>query len=430
MTMKKRNPFKFLRHAVKMVGRTRRSYAMLSLTLVLSFSMLLGFLLWTDSSLYNEYKEVFHQDKNLVFVSNNDNNRSLSELLKEKAAEYGTTYDLEFFESQWEFVLGSLETLEGEPIGYSTVTCIAIPRHSWMFFDYPLVEEITWLDGREHGDVDLKSGEILMDEQLFRALGLTEEAPEFFCNLAVIMSTDTSKDPHITRRFTVVGTIPNNTPMALEKHDNSEFVSLYGSPHLVFSLEDVSPEMYPEVSWTSLLAFYTDNPTSVQQLAINMGFTNGTSSTHTAYTAAMAEMSVRTGTKAVIAAALLVLLGINLYGSFANALNDRKFEIGVKRAVGASGGQIIRQFLYESFLVMGANILLSVWLVLTAGLTYKVIYEHIPDAYGHYYTFTLYISPASVAMFAACSISLMVVFSLIFSYKSTQVQIVDYLKAE
>ena len=68
-------------------------------------------------------------------------------------------------------------------------------------------------------------------------------------------------------------------------------------------------------------------------------------------------------TKALITCAMLLILGINLYSSFSNALNERKFEIGVKRAIGASGFAIVRQFLYESLTVMVANILVSVALV-------------------------------------------------------------------
>jgi ABC-type antimicrobial peptide transport system permease subunit len=44
--------------------------------------------------------------------------------------------------------------------------------------------------------------------------------------------------------------------------------------------------------------------------------------------------------------------------------------------------------------------------------------------------YIIYFSPYSIAMFAVCAVTLTVVFSLIFAYKSTQVQIVDYLKAE
>lgn len=42
-----------------MVGRKWKSYALLSVTIVLSFSLLLGYLTFSDSAIYNENKELF-----------------------------------------------------------------------------------------------------------------------------------------------------------------------------------------------------------------------------------------------------------------------------------------------------------------------------------------------------------------------------------
>ena len=42
--MRKGKLFSLLRHAFQMVGRTWKSYALLSVTIVLSFSLLLGYL--------------------------------------------------------------------------------------------------------------------------------------------------------------------------------------------------------------------------------------------------------------------------------------------------------------------------------------------------------------------------------------------------
>ena len=145
---------------------------------------------------------------------------------------------------------------------------------------------------------------------------------------------------------------------------------------------------------------------------------------------AMEMMQSQAGNKAIIACALLVLLGINLYSSFTNALSERKFEIGVKRAIGASAWSIVLQFLYESIIVMLANILVAVAVVADVFIVYMYIYERTPDEWGMYNDFILYISPHSVAMFALCAVTLTIVFSIIFAYKSTRVEIVQYLKAE
>lgn len=426
--------FRFMRHAITMVGRNRRSYAMLSVTIVLSFSLLLGYLGWTDSSLYNTYKSTFHKDRNLVYVYQDEFDRGLIELLKEQAAEYNTTANLEILRCRNLGLLNVFETEEGVPVVSPAPNVLCVPRHSWMLADYFTPLEVTWLDGESHPDVDLKSGELLVDEQFFQALGLEGENPEIFLSLYNVLKMgmyETLEEITFQGTFTVIGTVPSTESISLKFDKEIEEASIAGNyhPRLLFSMEDLNPDTNTAFDWSSHLVFYTQSPEQVTALARSMNF-NGVQAVYEDQDAALEEMRTVDGTKAAIAAALLLLLGINLYSSFANALNDRKFEIGVKRAIGASGFQIVRQFLYESLLVMGANILASVWLVLTVGLTYKVIFEHIPNASEVYPTFILYISPYSIAMFAVCSIGLTVMFSLIFAYKSTQVQIVDYLKAE
>lgn len=50
---------------------------------------------------------------------------------------------------------------------------------------------------------------------------------------------------------------------------------------------------------------------------------------------AIKEENIVIRDKYIIAAVLFVILGINLYSAFSNALNERKYEIGIKRAIGA-----------------------------------------------------------------------------------------------
>ena len=65
-------PLRRLIHAAQMVWRNRRRYAFLSVTIVLSFSLLLGYLLYTDSRNYNNYKEIFSRDRSIVILGTED----------------------------------------------------------------------------------------------------------------------------------------------------------------------------------------------------------------------------------------------------------------------------------------------------------------------------------------------------------------------
>jgi len=64
-----KRPLRYLRHSLLMIQRNRLVYTKLSVTVVLSFSLLLAFLLFTDTRLYNEYKEIFAQPREIVLSS-------------------------------------------------------------------------------------------------------------------------------------------------------------------------------------------------------------------------------------------------------------------------------------------------------------------------------------------------------------------------
>ena len=74
---------------------------------------------------------------------------------------------------------------------------------------------------------------------------------------------------------------------------------------------------------------------------------------------------------------LYLILGIYLFGCFENALVKRTFEISVRRAVGASGMQIIRQFLFEGIMVMLLSIFASVALTAELAILFKLYLNYV-----------------------------------------------------
>ena len=50
--------------------------------------------------------------------------------------------------------------------------------------------------------------------------------------------------------------------------------------------------------------------------------------------------------------------------------------------------------------------------------------------FNHYWHWTIYISGTSILLFAVVTVALTLLFSVIFAVKATQVQVVEYLKAE
>ena len=455
----KRKPFGILRHALTMVRRNLRSYAMLSVTIILSFSILLGFMGYMDSEHYNQYKIPLGRDPSLLRVNADKLSAARANVLQERAAEYGTTHSVQYFVTpSMQLSTDGWSLATGEPFGNSVMHAQTyfVPKECWFIektYYYNKGErgvldpyEVTWLDERETNNVTLQPNEIIMDEQLFKALGLSRENSTL--NLDVY---DAANFAWVEGAFTVVGTVPSSAPLEVETYKepvSGEIKARVNStaPHadgynavLIFPTDVLNRESMRQAQLKRTIIFYSDQPASVQQLIQTLEPGVVVMSVYESHESALEVIRTEKATKSLIAILLLLILGINLYSSFQNALNERKFEIGVKRAVGASAFSIVRQFFYESMLVMLSNIAVTVAVVVDIGLVLKLYREANAITYtaeGHirrnmaYMDYVLYITAESVAMFAVCALVLTVVFSFIFAYKATRVQIVDYLKAE
>ena len=447
----KKKPFGILRHACRMVLRNIRSYALLSVTIILSFSILLGFMGYMDSEHYNAYKQLFTKDSGLVRINGQAMPANRAALIQQRAEECGTTHSVQYLWQAMGLKSDGWTLPTGETLTSSLDTRVySIPRECW-FLEKPFAGAIneltpytvTWLDGRDTANITLEKGQILMDEQLFKALGLSYGNSTLELNL--YGNTDEFKGT-----FTVVGTVESMQPLKVETYTEpltgkqvAEIAAGESSAYnsvLVFSLDDFNPETYNAAIWPRTVIFHSDEPLSVKQMIKSIEPDLSVTTVYEAQEEALKVIRTEKATKALIAMLLLLILGINLYSSFANSLNERKFEIGVKRALGASAFTIVRQFFYESMLVMITNLAITVSLVVDMGLVLKIYREatyRLEDIgtntvranYG-YQNYVLYITSQSVAMFAVCALVLTVVFSLIFAYKATRVQIVDYLKAE
>ena len=434
-----KGPFKILKDAVRMVGRTLKTYVLLSVTIVLSFSLLLGYLLYADSAFYTKYAYTMSLDSRVLYA-------------------YGRSgLDLMGFKDHLEKVQGTevyyLRTLgtslnrvqyaldDGTKVRLPYVTLAVVPAHvPALVFQAGRAAEVKWLDGRQAEDVHLAAGEMLLDADIFEALKLGEkEEPTLFLDMSTY-SSKTRTSTSYRRMVKVVGTvkITGQRDYSYIKYMGSDRVQLtrelleingsYTNGYAVMSQED--PELVDFARNSSVqIMVLSDNPKRAQEAAKTFSVTLWANLD--TQNDAMDRMQLEERTKAVIAIAIMILMSINLYSSFTNALSERRFEIGVKRAIGASSWAIVRQFLYEGLMVMAVNILLSIGLVADVAIIYKFIYQQIPvDKYGTLPFFYLHLSNYSIMMFTGCALSLSVAFSLIFAYRSTQVEIVEYLKAE
>lgn len=427
----KRNFCSVLCHAFRMVVRRIKTYAFLSVTIILSFSFLLGYLMFTDSQSYNEYKELFQRRRGDVVISENTGRGSSakSELLMEQLDKmedtvYFTAYSASFGAMRVSYDAEAVGGGEGTSFYFANLYALFLPDGAWLDliedWTYASSNEIVWLQENRDEAFSLQANEVILSEKLYFALGLDKESQPVF---------RLRTDRNLNTELKVVGYAKSAEPIDYSKDSWVYTPTMFLSVKFMDFLDKEGVDLWAEqevVISRRLFFVHTERPEKIVALAKTMEY----SSVYSVYEeqdAAMEQIQSQVGNKAIIACALLVLLGINLYSSFSNAMNERKFEIGVKRAVGASAWSIVRQFLYESLMVMVANVIISIALVVDIGVLYKIIVEW---QSGFLDTYVLYLSPHSMVIFGACAVTLTVVFSLIFAYKSTQVEIVQYLKAE
>ena len=414
-----RRLFRMICHGTLMMVRNLRSYSMLSLSVVLSFSVLLGYLAISDSTLFNQYKNVIYKPDGWTIV--HDDQLSAGDLSALQAltgdAAGGSSYIMCEYGSRF---------VEAEDRSYNyTFSIYSVPSVTWdIFVPHGIPENVavSWLDGRQGNGISLSKGEILISRQAYDILFAGETGDPV---LPVCVEVQDGGVRWLDCR--VVGTL--DAPDFFSKGLSVSDVN--ASMHItVFMSQSTVDEMaggaMPEMAarWA---VYNAKKPAVVVKAAEQLGMT--CNSIQELKSNALKEMQIAAQAKMIVVLLLFVLLGINLYGGFSNALDRRRFEVGVKRAIGASKWDIIGQFLWESLLLMACNILAALMLVINGLLIYKYIWEMGQD-FSPYHKWTIYMNGTSILMFAVVTAGLTLLFSIVFAVKATQVQVVDHLKAE
>jgi len=415
---RQKQSFRYLKHSILMIQRNRLVYTKLSVTVVLSFSLLLAFLSFTDARLYNEYKEIFAQPREIVQSNIYGKPTAFRALLSQikKNITGADCYGYATLGGYCEYVNG-----------YVNVSCSFLPAgdmpvYRWYNIDFEKTSGLCTaapigLSG-EKQDFDLKENEVIINESWYNALiDGGAQSP-----LRILIHFDWQDGKSCDWVLTAVG-VCNDTfeeKLLLDKDG-----SVYGWGKMYLSAGLLSREDVGEFSTSAEYSVWVNTATPEKAIAYARALGFWTYGVSEAQKAANDLLAIEKANKAYIAAVILVLLGINLYSSFTNALQERRYEIGVKRALGAGKGHIVRQFLYESLCVLLFDTLLSATLVIDLMIGYKAYQAFVLGK-----EWIVYISPYSVIMFLVCSLSLSMVFSLMFAFQSTQVEIISNLREE
>ena len=399
-------------HACKMLRRNLRSYLMLSITLVFSFGVLLAYFAFSDSNSYNAYKEIMSSPREIVMAYSRNESFEELQILNKQVMEQipGTS-------SYLYPVIGTTLSQYG-----NIHTEISIlPNHASMVFrdisDETVFENYTSLVEVIQGQgFPLKEDQAIINESLYRSL-----SPEGALPMPLQIPFLTTDGTYIIRQVQVVGVCKDigETPLSYDAEGNLQgYAHVYVSQSL---LEE--SDIHRIVQRKPMILFHSPNPETVAAYAKH--FDVVLHAVCIAQDAATGLLHMQAKDKLLIALVLYCLLSLNLYGCFSNALSDRRYEIGIKRALGASKITIVFQFFVEGLLVMLGSILISVLSISAIVALYK-LYQLI--VIGGQWIF--YVSPHSLLMFAICSVGMSLFLSLLFAFRATQTEISNQLKSE
>ena len=399
-------------HAVKMLRRNLRSYAMLSITLVFSFGVLLGYFLFSDSQGYNDFKEIFSSPREIVMAYARSEDARELQVLKQQVAEQlpGTGAYLFFDVStrlpQYGDVLANVSVLPGQAsIVFREISDDVIYEN----YTVP----VTVVQGQTF---PLRGNQAVINRSFFHSLSPSQTLP-LTLEIPFYMADGTQ----ILREVQVVGVCED---ISEEGPFYSAEGKLCGQTQIYVSQALFSREELPQLTQRKPLLLIR-SPEPEKAAAYAKQFDLVLHAVCMAQNAATEALHRQAKNKALIALVLYALLCLNLYGCFSNALSDRRYEIGIKRALGAGKGTIVGQFFTEGIMVMLGSVLLAVLLIAGVAAVYKLYQLFVSGK-----QWILCLRPYSLGMFLVSSVGMSLLLSLLFAFRATQTEIAAQLKSE
>ncbi|MBE5935892.1 MAG: ABC transporter permease [Lachnospiraceae bacterium] len=381
-------------HAWDMVIKNKRAYTMLSVTILLSFTFLLSYLMYIDSNYMTEYgRDIYTDGKIIQAMCPHDGDNVSFDLFLESLKDIENTHYY-----IWETsVVNQNYYVEGMP-RFITI----LPENVWGVHNDIYTRVFRTTDK----EFVLEKNQAIVSTEMYKALKKEFGKEKIIIDFPV---QTVDEGAHFLKLEVVDGCY------ASDIGQSNALDSIY------ISYDTIRDVDYASDNREALIR--SDNPQAVIENMRNLSIAG--TSTYENKLSSFVQILNKIQLKHIISIVLFIVLGINLYSSFKNALNDRKFEIGVKRAVGASKKNIIKQFLYEGIIVVVLNLLLAAVLTSIIFIIYKIVMLTVFDK-----TLVVFISRYSIMIFLIVGVSMTVIFSLLFAIQSSKVEIIRHLKSE
>lgn len=389
--------FNIINVACHQAWNNKKNYIFLSVTIVLTFSIIGFYMIYNDSNIYNKYKTIMRESSRIVFVNYDKTEQNKVNLLLSKLEKLENTH----YYLTSEFTDITLFDNKVEHVNFKLIAKV-VPNNVWAYY-WGSGYRVEMIDGDK--GFSLKDDEIIVCESLYKLInGNRKNDEDIFLNLS---SGKKLKITNVCRDFS------KNNKVVDENGVISYYFYGFISDKCLENIESVNDK----------IVIYSVNVTEIEEYARNLGL--AFSSYYDEKQEMNKEIIDSIEIKEVVLISLMIILGINMLSSFLNALSERKYEISIRRALGASKYSIVLQFLTEGILVIAIDVLVSVAVIMILLASIKLYHAL---ALGD--EWIINITSYSALIFFLCCTFLALFFSGLFSILSTRVEIIKYIKSE
>lgn len=392
-----------LEHSIKMIKRNKKSYFRLFFSVYLTFAFLIGLFFFTDNVAFNKNKSILKAPSYLSIITTSPslekNNNSF--LLQVKNIK-NTVVQKE-----------SVSSPILNPLNGFNIIIHAIPRNFGKLsnIDFEFLEFNKKVDKLN----DAKS--IIISEtnyKVLKKLGRIDKDD----NLNIYIKDKNNFEN--LQKFNVVARITqgNVSEGSLAVGSNS----IDGNLDIYMSNENFQQSFLSSFQ-TEYYYIYSPFAKNITELAYKYNLTADSPSLYKSQ--ARNEMKESIQIKRIIISLAFILLSVNLIGSFSNALNQRRYEIGLKRALGARPFQICIQFMIESLIIMCSALVIAFYTVFNLIMLYKLYLKIYKSS-----LFIVNLTNASIITLILMCLSMMIISTMFFAYNALSMKIIPSLQGE
>lgn len=396
----------FFVQTVRLIRKNRKTYQRLMVSILLTFTFLFSVFFYIDSSSFNRNKETLSDPSYLVTVNIPDHiNRS------------GTEFKTFFSQVQ------------------STPDTRIAPVQRFALASYPPLHHVIHSVNYNYNIYPKSFGQLMIQNQPaalqdgsreFKTLDsvfVTSQAQSLLVQSGMIQNGRIQlylPDRHGRWGFKdwTVQTTVDASELTLQVRNVGGHLT--GNVEVFIPGEAVNREAFGEGLEEQFLIF-TPYAIDILNLARRYEFDASASAQPQVHSRADMRQSIQL--KWILGSLIFLVLAVNLQGSFANALKERRYEIGLRRALGAAPQDIVMQFFKESVLLILTGALLALFLVVDGFLLFRLFC---------YFTsaqiYTIVLTASSVLTMLTMTGSLLLLTGLSFSVSAMETNIVSALQ--